>query len=123
MRLARIYFAGKPLSSMKVDETAITQDDSGLLHAATVARYAYVQNRSVESLSFENFESWAVENDAEFIIDTEKEFRWLQRQIANDKFNPDRAAKLSTLLEKQDGDDDKYMKALLHFLGDGEANA
>jgi hypothetical protein len=87
------------------------------LHAATIARYAYFQNNSVGDLYFEDFEGWATESDAGFIIDMKREFRWLQQQITNDKFNADRAAKLSTLLEKQDGDDDKYMKALLHFLG------
>ena len=108
---------------MREDRTAISQDDSGLLHAATIARYAYVQNESVDQIVFEDFQTWAFENDVEFIIGSKSDFRWLQTQIINSKLNADRATELSTLLEEHEGDDAKSMKALLYFLDDSEASS
>lgn len=101
---------------MKEDWTAITQDDSGLLHAATVAGYARIKGKPVNKIMFNDFYQWATENDAEFIIGSKSDFRWLQRQIVNNKLNADRAAELSTLLEDREGRGDEYMNALLYFL-------
>lgn len=106
---------------MKEDWTAITQDDSGLLHAATVAGYARIKDKQVNKIMFDDFYQWATENGAEFIIGSKSDFRWLQRQIVNNKLNADRAAELSTLLEDHEGQGDEYMNDLLYFLDESEA--
>jgi hypothetical protein len=107
---------------MKEDETAITQDDSGLLHAATIARYADTHDKPVENVYFNDFREWALENELEFVVGSKEDFRWLQRRIVNGDINTRRAAELCRALEEQEGIEDEGMRVLLDVLHTEEAD-
>ena len=91
---------------MKEDDTAITQDDSGSLHASTVLMASDQLGKTVQNLLWEEYDEWAIERDDPFVVSSKAEFRQLQGDIVTGEYDSDEVLDVRRRFEDNNDDDD-----------------
>lgn len=87
---------------MREDDTAITQDDSGLLSASSIIRYSREEEQPIKNVKWDEFDEWAAEDP--FAVTTEKDFLSVQRGILKGDYDVEEADDIRERIE-YDGDD------------------
>ena len=86
---------------MRVDDTAVSQDDSGLLHAGRVIAYANSQDKAVNTVGFGEFDDWIQENELDWGVSSKQEFGELKSDIVDGSYDVDEIRDVYSKLDSE----------------------
>ena len=86
---------------MRVDDTAVSQDDSGLLHAGRVIAYANSQDKAVNTVGFGEFDDWIQENELDWGVSSKQEFGELKSDIVDGSYDVDEIREVYSKLDSE----------------------
>ena len=72
---------------MRVDDTAITQDDSGELHAHTIFEFTKAEDKPIEKVTFKPYREWVDNEDIEFQLGSPDQFYSVLEDIVEGKYD------------------------------------